>query len=185
MKRLQRLGLAVTAVTALAVLAGAAPKGKQITWFTDYKKAQQAAAGQKKIMMVDIYTDWCGPCKKLEKETYPDPKVVALASKLISVKLNPEKSADGKSVSEKYNVEGYPTILFLDAKGKKVHEWVGYAPPADFAAEIKSRSTLLASERISLKKTRKIRSSRLWSRMSPSIATTRTPGIFARSSASR
>jgi thiol:disulfide interchange protein len=50
--------LAVLAVFALGVAASAEPGKKSIQWFTDFKKAQAAAKKQKKIMMVDFYTDW-------------------------------------------------------------------------------------------------------------------------------
>jgi thioredoxin-related protein len=72
----------------------------------------------------------------LDKETYPDTKVVNLANKMIAVKINPELNEANKSLEKKYKIEGYPTILFLDSKGKKVHEFLGFAPPAVFAAEM-------------------------------------------------
>jgi thioredoxin-related protein len=72
----------------------------------------------------------------LDKQTYPNTKVVNLAKKLVAVKINPELSEANKSLEKKYKIEGYPTILFVDSKGKKLHEFLGFAPPEVFAGEM-------------------------------------------------
>jgi Thioredoxin-related protein len=69
--------------------------------------------------------------------TYPNAKVVGLAKSFIPVKLDVGVSAAEK-VAVKYKVEGTPTILFLDSKGKEVNRLVGYIEPAEFAKEMQS-----------------------------------------------
>ncbi len=72
----------------------------------------------------------------MDKETYPNAKVVNLAQKVIAVKLNPEISKTNEKLATKYGVEGVPMIFFLDAKGKKIHQIDGYMPADQFAAEM-------------------------------------------------
>lgn len=134
----QVVWLMTLAVLALGAAGGAAPKSKSIQWLTDFKKAQTVAKKQKKIMMVDFYTDWCGFCKKLDRDTYPSPKVVNLARQFVAVKINPEKSQANEALRIRYDVSGFPTILFLDASGRKIHEIPGYAPPDVFAEEMRT-----------------------------------------------
>ena len=71
----------------------------------------------------------------MDKETYPNSKVVNLANKLIPVKLDADKPEPAK-VAQKYKVEGTPTILFVDPKGNKIHEVDGFLPADQFAAEM-------------------------------------------------
>ena len=71
----------------------------------------------------------------LDKETYPSAKVVDLASKMIAVKIDADKD---KVTLQKYEVQALPTVTFLDSKGKKLHELVGFAPPDDFVKEMKA-----------------------------------------------
>jgi thioredoxin 1 len=76
----------------------------------------------------------------LDKETYPNPKVVGLASKFIPVKLDAGKEGPAK-IAQSYRVEAVPTILFVDAKGKTLHQFVGYRSPDDFTKEMKTALT--------------------------------------------
>lgn len=105
-----------------------------IAWVTDLPNALTTASRQNKLVLVDFYTDWCGYCKKLDEETYPDPAVESAIKKdFIPVRINAD--AD-KVTAEKYNVTGYPTITILDAKGSKVSEIIGYLPPKEFLAKL-------------------------------------------------
>lgn len=73
----------------------------------------------------------------LVRETYPDEKVGALMSKhFVSIKINAEKG-EGKALTEKYGVHGFPTMLLVDPKGEEVDRLVGYRPPDKFIADLK------------------------------------------------
>lgn len=69
----------------------------------------------------------------MEKDTYPNPKVVGLAKKMVPVMIDVDKDP---APARKYEVGGLPLILFLDAKGKKIHAIEGYLEPDDFAREM-------------------------------------------------
>ena len=99
-----------------ALLVAVAGVSAEIQWAKTYAAAQKTAKAQNKLIMVDFYTDWCSWCKKLDADTYPNAKVVAYSSKLVSVKVDAEK--EGVELAKRYKVQGYPTILFLDANGE-------------------------------------------------------------------
>jgi len=114
-------------------------------WTTDWDKAIAAAKAQKKPVIVDFYTDWCGWCKKLDKETYAAPEIKKrLKEGWIGVKINPEDETkkgtlDGavvkySDIARKYNVRGFPTIIFLDKDGKevKLEATINYVPKEPF-----------------------------------------------------
>jgi thiol-disulfide isomerase/thioredoxin len=94
-----------------------------ITWAGSLNSGLKEAKAKNKPVMVDFYTDWCGWCKKLDRDTYADPEVANLAKKFVCVKVNGDKYSD---LVSKYGVSGYPTILFLDAGGEKLDGIVGY-----------------------------------------------------------
>lgn len=104
-----------------------------VRWRTSYSAALKEAKASGKLLMVDLYTDWCGYCKKLDREVFPDAAVARLSQKFVPVKLNPEKDQDASALARRYIVNGFPTILFLNAKGEIFHRIGGYAPAAPFA----------------------------------------------------
>jgi thioredoxin-related protein len=105
-----------------------------IAWKTDLSAAQADAARTGRLMMVDVYTDWCTWCKKLDSDTYSDARVIKQAAGFVALKLNPEKSNAEQAFAQKYGVSGYPTILFLDADGGLANKVVGYLDAAGFSA---------------------------------------------------
>jgi tetratricopeptide (TPR) repeat protein len=62
--------------------------------------------------------------------------VIKLSGQLVPIKLDAEK--EGQAVAKKYNVSGYPTILFLNSTGEVVYKIGGYMPPADFAGQMEN-----------------------------------------------
>lgn len=129
--------LTLLAVTAGFVMAEKMANNKGVTWQTDFNSALKQAEKADKPLMVDFYTDWCGWCKKLDQDTYPDSKVTELSRKFIAVKLNGDKYPD---LVKKYKVNGYPSIVFLNSKGVEVSRVVGYQNADTF---LKSMQTAL------------------------------------------
>ncbi len=84
-----------------------------------------------KPLFIDCYTKWCGPCKKLSKEVFPQ-KIVGdfFNEHFINAKFDME-SKEGSVIREKYKVEGFPTLLFLNLKGEISHASLGSRSPQD------------------------------------------------------
>lgn len=117
----------------IAALAFILPQAHAINWKYDLQDALKSAKAQHKPIMIDFYTDWCGWCKKLDSDTYSDPKVNAASGKFICVKINAEKEP---ALAGKYGVSGYPTIIFLDSNGNVIRKIPGYLPPDGFLANM-------------------------------------------------
>ena len=99
-----------------------------ISWEHDLAGALHKAKGEGKHVMADFYTDWCGWCKKLDKDVYTDADVNRLAEQFICVKVNCEVD---KTAFSKYGLTGYPTVIFFNPAGDIEETVVGYrAAPA-------------------------------------------------------
>lgn len=128
------MGTAMMAVLAISSQSFAQVKFADVS-FAD---AQKQAAKEKKLIMVDYYTDWCKWCKVLDQRTYMDRAVGDFANeRYVSIKVNAEKG-EGIALAKKNGVEGYPTIVFYDSKGKEVERVVGYQDGEKFLRSLKA-----------------------------------------------
>ena len=130
------------ALTLLATVVAGAHASSEIGWKKGYDTATAEAKSSGKLIMIDFFTDWCGWCKKLDADTYPAAEVVKESENFIPIKLNAEKDADGIRLAKKFKVDGYPTVLFIDADEKLAYKIVGYAPPKDFAASMAKAASI-------------------------------------------
>lgn len=84
----------------------------------DYQKALAAAKQQNKLIFIDAYAVWCGPCKLLKRKTFPNKKAGDFFNRhFISVAVDMEKG-QGPALAAQYAVNAYPTLLITDATGK-------------------------------------------------------------------
>jgi thiol:disulfide interchange protein len=90
----------------------------------DLPQALDRARSGGQIVMVDVYTDWCGWCKKLDRETYSDRRVREALREFVPIKVDAEKG--GRSVAETYGIDGFPTILFVAPDGRVVRKVQGF-----------------------------------------------------------
>lgn len=96
-------------------------------------EALKKAKEESKLVFIDFYTEWCAPCKKMEKNIFPLPDVGQVYNKnFVNLKLDAEK--EGKAIASQYNVTGYPTLLYLDTDGKVLLRDMAYTPKEDFIA---------------------------------------------------
>lgn len=101
-----------------------------------FDEALARARSEKRLLLVDVYTDWCGWCKKLDREVFGDPRVAEASRGLVAVRINAEK--EGEKVAQRYDVQGYPTVLFVDGSGGVVKRIDGYVDAAEMLQTIKA-----------------------------------------------
>lgn len=107
-------------------------------WYYNWDEAIAAAKASGKIMMVDFYAVWCGPCKLMDKEAFQSDVFKEAAKDLILVKIDAEKDV---ALAQRYGVEAYPTVKFINGDGNIVHEFVGYGGVNQVVNEVKKASS--------------------------------------------
>ena len=131
--RLLALTLTLSLTTYLAARANTFPvavgdtTAVGIRFFTgSWSQLLAEAKKQNKPVFVDVFTTWCGPCKLMAKQAFPDKAVGTLFNaNFISYQIDAEKG-EGLDVAKKYAVTAYPTSLFVSADGNLIQRTVGY-----------------------------------------------------------
>ena len=96
------------------------------------------ARKEKKMIFVDGYTSWCGPCKMLSKMVFTNDTVADYFNRhFVNVKMDMEKG-EGPALAKKYEVRAFPTLLFLDREGRLVHCIVGFQSPQKLIDEART-----------------------------------------------
>jgi thioredoxin 1 len=84
---------------------------------------------QRKILFVDVYTTWCGPCKWMDENTFTDARVTEkFNKKFLNYKVDGD-SFEGVNVGIIYRVDSYPTYLFISPDGQVLHRLEGTMSP--------------------------------------------------------
>lgn len=125
-----------------ALLIAALPLSAQV-WEHDLAAAKKRAKAENKLIFADVWTEWCGWCIKLQREVFPSPEGKAALATVVPVSLKTQLRNGAPTelyyLQKQFNVEGFPTLLILDADGNVVRRYPGYMPPAEFAAWIKGK----------------------------------------------
>ena len=105
----------------------------------------QAAAKAKKenkLVFVDCYTQWCGPCKKMARDIFPQEKVGKFMNeRFVNVKIDMEASyAEG--LSKEWQVSGYPTFIIFNADGKEIGRFMGGSDADGFISRVAEKSAV-------------------------------------------
>ncbi|MEM7103622.1 MAG: thioredoxin family protein [Bacteroidota bacterium] len=98
------------------------------------EEAMTKAKEENKILFVDAYTVWCGPCKWMSRNVFNHPRVGYLYNKhFVNVKLDME-TPEGSTFAIIHQVNAYPTLVFIDGDGKEYHRVLGAQPVDRFLA---------------------------------------------------
>jgi len=142
---MKRFFLAIGLISCIAL------QGQQIQWMT-LEQAMEAQKKEPKKIFMDVYTDWCGPCKLLDKNTFQNPDVSRYISEnYYAVKFNAEgqeeiqffdqtytnpnfdPNRNGRNATHQFTqflgVKGYPTMVFFSENGDPIMPVVGYQKP--------------------------------------------------------
>lgn len=90
----------------------------------NYAEALKAAKAENKLIFIDFYTTWCGPCKMMMKNVFPQPQVGDyFNNKYVCIKLDAEK--EGKELAKRFEVKAYPTFVVVDTTDKVIFKKEG------------------------------------------------------------
>ncbi|MBK8483074.1 MAG: thioredoxin family protein [Saprospiraceae bacterium] len=100
-----------------------------------FAEALAKAKKEDKLIFMDAFTTWCGPCRRMSSNVFPDEAVGEFYNaNFINLKVDMEKG-EGPELAQKYGVKSYPTLLYIGAESKVVHNASG-ARPADAFIEL-------------------------------------------------
>ena len=118
----------------------------QVQW-RDWSAGVKDAEASKRPILVDVYTDWCGWCKRMDRDVYARPEVREYLNKrFVAVKLDAEdetaatyegRKYSHRTLAARFRVTGYPTTIFLRAGGDHIANVPGYVPPDRFLLLLK------------------------------------------------
>jgi len=122
-----------------------------------FAEIKALAKSQNKLIFLDAYTSWCGPCKYMAKNIFTNDTVADFYNaRFINAKIDMEKG-EGIELAKLYQVRCYPNLLYINGDGEIVHRVGGMRKTADFVQlgqdaingkeTFKSFSTLLATEK--------------------------------------
>lgn len=118
--------LMVTILIGLAVTSNAQNRKIAFDENEPWKSVVEKAIKADRPIFMDCYTDWCGPCKMLDRNVFSNDQIADYYNeKFINAKYDMEKG-EGPSLKDKYGISAYPTLLFIDPKTEQViHRVVG------------------------------------------------------------
>ena len=93
------------------------------SWLTSFEAAQKVAVATDKLIIIDFYASWCGPCKKMDSEAFSDPEIAEIMDHFVLLRLD----FDGQmKMRTKYNVNSIPYVFVTDSHGEVLNKQSGY-----------------------------------------------------------
>ena len=123
-----RIGILFVALAALLVMTSASSKVTTGIEFDhiSVETAKRMSNESGKLIFIDCYTDWCGPCKRMAATSFKDAAVGKIYNdNFINLKIEMEKNPEGRALAQRYKVRAYPTLLIIDGKGNLIRQVVG------------------------------------------------------------
>ncbi len=121
-KKMKKIALNILFLFAAIGLQAQGIEFYHATWSEALAKAKK----EEKLIFVDAFAKWCGPCKRMAAETFTQQKAGDFFNKnFICMKMDMEEEENMEFI-EKFPVGSYPTLMFIDDKGKIVKKTVGY-----------------------------------------------------------
>jgi len=108
-----------------------------IDFTTDGEAALAQAKEEGKLIMIDFYADWCGPCKQMERQAFTDESVADLLKDVIALRVDVDHPGNSEELYEKYASGAIPLIVFLDSDGEEIGRSEGYGGVSAFKKDVR------------------------------------------------
>ena len=114
-------------------------------WEHDYQAALRRAKAEHKVIFMDLWTEWCGPCQYLQKNVFPSAEGQAALAKVVAYSALVQKRdgtpvPEGTKLADQFKLNAFPTLVILDSDGKELRRQVGaFRTGAEFATWLNAR----------------------------------------------
>ena len=116
----------------------AQPNATHKTWHSDFRKAYKEAQNNNRPLLIHFYADWCGPCKKMDREVLYSSKLSQLVNKnYVAVKVNADHNQD---IIQHFGIKSLPSDVIIDPNGKVLQRNKGYLAANVYLAGLHSVS---------------------------------------------
>jgi thioredoxin-related protein len=106
-----------------------------------FAEAIEKAKKEEKLIFMDAYAEWCGPCKRMAATVFTDAKVGEFFNQnFVCLKRDMEKG-EGMDLQRRYPISAFPTLMFINGKGERIHQHVGGLDAANFVGLGKTAMT--------------------------------------------
>jgi thiol-disulfide isomerase/thioredoxin len=126
----------VVAASLVAGLLSAASVRAESAWLTSGAEAFAEARRADKLVLVELYADWCGWCKVMEREVFSDPAFQSYAQRFVLLRVDTEDRGEGAELQRRFRATSLPTLLLLDPHQALVGEIRGYMKTPDLLAQL-------------------------------------------------
>lgn len=110
----------------------------QVETLDEMKAVRKKASDQMLMLFVDVYADWCGPCKMMDSEVFSDPALSEyIHAHYLGVKVDGE-SDFGRIFAAEQGLQGYPSMFVLSDEGELISKIVGFTPAQEMLSSLRS-----------------------------------------------
>ena len=107
---------------------------------SQFADAVSKAKAENKMVFLDCYTSWCGPCKMMARDIFPQKKVGDFMNpKFVSIKIDMEKG-EGPALTKKFQVSAFPTFIIFNSDGQELGRFLGGSDADGFIDRVKKAS---------------------------------------------
>ncbi|WP_395054914.1 thioredoxin family protein [Flavobacterium sp.] len=103
------------------------------SWITSFEEAQKLSLATNKFIVVDFWATWCGPCKKMDYDSWSDQEVGVILQDYIQLKIDIDTN---RELANKYDIKSIPNMFIMDGNGKVVYSFLGYRNASELKKEI-------------------------------------------------
>lgn len=103
-------------------------------WIRNFEDAQKLAIATNKLIVVDFWATWCGPCKKMEMETWNDSGIKEDLQSFVGLKVDLDNNP---ALAQAYGVRAIPLLLIVDPNGEIIYKKLGYAKKSEVSTLLK------------------------------------------------
>lgn len=130
------VGIAALAMLAYLLIPHAAPASLQFEAFAPSRL--DAAASERRPVLIDFSADWCIPCREMEHSTFTDPSVVREADRFLRLRANlTAQDKQNEDLISRFAIQGVPTTMLIDSHGHIQVRKVGYVGPGELLSDLR------------------------------------------------